>query len=300
MNAKEAVERAFEKQTIIPAFNIPYLPMMKPVVQAIIDENSVCMVQVARVEWEKFQAESIEAVALEYEKYKDPAHTLLHLDHVPVIDEDLQQVDYIPLLQRAIKAGYQSMMIDASRLDFEGNIKATQNAAAIAHDADIPLEAELGSVMGHESEGVPPYEEIFASKQGFTDVKQARIFAKESGCDWLSVAVGSIHGAVAEGMKDRKKPEARLDIEHIKLLKEAVGLPLVLHGGSGIQKEYIMEGIKNGIAKINVGTEIRQAYEQALAKTQDVSAAQQATYDKTVSVIKDFFEISNNKDFLFG
>jgi len=301
MNSKDAMLKAQQKKTVIPGFNVPYLPMVKPIVQAIVDENTVAMVMVARVEWEKFESQSLEAVAEEYFKYENKEHTLLHLDHVPVIDEDFQKVDYMPIIKRAIAAGYQSAMIDASRLDLDGNIAATAEAAAAVHEAGLPLEAELGSVMGHESGELPPYEEIFASKKGFTDLSQAKRFAQESGCDWLSVAVGSIHGAVAEGMKDRKKPEARLDIDHIKELRKITGdMPLVLHGGSGINKECIIEGIKNGITKINVGTEVRQTYEQSLAKTGDTEAAREAVYKRTRELISGFFEITDNRDVLFG
>ena len=116
MNAQEAVKQAWQHHTIVPAFNIPHLPMAKPVIQAIIDEKTIAMVQVARLEWEKFEAQSPEAVAEEYFRYYDPKYTLLHLDHVPVIDEDHKRVDYMPILERAAKAGYQSVMVDGSRL----------------------------------------------------------------------------------------------------------------------------------------------------------------------------------------
>lgn len=301
LQAKDVVRRALDQHTVIPAFNIPHLPMVKPVVQAVVDNNSLAMIQVARVEWEKFGSQSLEAVAEEYFKYKNDRHTLLHLDHTPVIDEDMKRVDYLPIIRRALKAGYQSVMVDASRLDFAGNVEATRQVAELAHAAGIPCESELGAVMGHESGPMMPYEEIFATKKGFTDVEEARRFARESGCDWLSVAVGSIHGAVAESTRNQKKPQARLDVEHIKHLREATGLPLVLHGGSGIRKEYIMDGIRAGIAKINVGTEIRQAYEQALAQNPgDIPAAQVAVYDKVCQVIREMLEIQDTRTLLFG
>lgn len=300
MDTKEAISRARENKTVIPAFNIPYLPMLKAVAQAIVDENTVAMIHVARLEWEKFQAESLEAVAEEYAKYANPDYTLLHLDHVPVIDEDLLRVDYMPIFRRAIDAGYKSVMIDASRLDLRGNIEATKEAAELVHAHGVPIEAELGAVIGHESGETPPYEELFASKRGFTDVEEARVFARESGCDWLSVAAGSIHGAIAEGLKDKKKPEARLDIDHIRNLEAATGLPLVLHGGSGIRKEYIVEAIKSGIVKINVGTEIRQAYEQAFAKNSDIEEAREGCYKRTREVISQFLDITDNRTLLFG
>ena len=98
MNTREVILKAREKGKCVPAFNVPHIPMVKPIIEAIRDENSVAMIQVARVEWEKMKAESLERIAEEYDRYKDPAHTLLHLDHVPVIDEDYQRVDYRSLI----------------------------------------------------------------------------------------------------------------------------------------------------------------------------------------------------------
>lgn len=299
LDAKQAVKKAIDKKTVIPAFNIPYLPMVKPIVQAVVDENSVAMVQVARIEWEKFSSGSLEAVAEEYEKYANRQHTMLHLDHIPVIDEDMKAVDYLSIIKRAINAGYQSVMIDASRLDLEGNIRATKEIADVAHAVGIPCEAELGSVMGHESGEIMPYEEIFATKKGFTDIKQAREFALRSRCDWLSIAAGSIHGAVAESVRHQKKPEAKLDIERIEELRAATGLPLVLHGGSGIRKGCIVDAVKNGIGKINVGTEIRQTYEQSLKADGGVGKAREAVYKKTCFLIRDFLCIKDTRDLLY-
>ncbi|GHV80164.1 hypothetical protein AGMMS49944_19550 [Spirochaetia bacterium] len=300
MTAKETVLLAREKGTVIPAFNVPYLPMVEPVAAAVADENSVAIIHIARVEWEKFSAKSsLEAVAEEYRKYEKPGHTLLGLDHVPVVDEDLQRVDYMPIIRRAIDAGYQSVMIDGSRLDLAGNIGATAEVAELVHRHGIACEGELGAVMGHESGPRKPYEEIFTTKLGFTNIDEAKRFAKESRCDWLSVAVGSIHGAVAEATRNQKKPEARLDVEHIAALYKAVGLPLVLHGGSGIQPDYIRAGIKAGIAKINVGTEIRQAYENNLGEG-NINAAQDAVYKRVRELISGVLLIANTRRLLFG
>ena len=69
----------------------------------------------------------------------------------------------------------------------------------MAHAADVPVEAELGAVLGHEAGPLPPYEELFASGLGFTDPAEAKRFVEETGCDWLSVAIGNIHGAIAAG-----------------------------------------------------------------------------------------------------
>lgn len=299
MNTREVVQKARACGKCIPAFNIPHIPMLKPIAQAIADENSVAMIQVARVEWEKFCSESLERVAEEYAKYKVEGHTLLHLDHIPVIDEDYLEVDYLSYIERAIKAGFESVMVDASRLSLEENIKATAQAAALAHSAGLPCEAELGAVMGHENKAMPPYEEIFASKMGFTKLDEAERFVAESKCDWLSVAVGNIHGQVAEAVRDQKKPEAKLDVAHIADLHRVTGVPLVLHGGSGVRHEYILDAFKAGIAKTNVGTEMRQTYEAALKERPgDIVYAQEKLYLRTREYIASYMYNTNLKDML--
>jgi len=297
MQSANIVRLAMQKHTVIPAFNIPYLPMVEPVVQAIVDEDSVAMIQVARLEWEKFESQSPEAVAKEYFRHCKEGYTLLHLDHVPAIDEDQLPVDYLSLLQRALDAGYQSVMVDGSRLPLDENIAVTQKASELAHSFGAAVEAELGAVAGHEGSGIGlTYEELFTTKKGFTKPDEAARFAKESGCDWLSVAAGSFHGAIASSTKHLKKPEARLDIEHIAALSEATGhMPLVLHGGSGIKQNYILSAMDNGIAKINVATEIRQPYEFAMEETNgNVVYAQEKVYERTRWVIHEFLNTTFN------
>jgi fructose-bisphosphate aldolase class II len=294
-NSNEIIKIASQAGLAVPAFNIPYLPMMEPVIKALVDEDAFGLIEVARLEWIKFESGSPRAVAAEFAKYQHPAYVRLHLDHVPVIDEDNLVVDYLPIIEEAIDLGYQSVMLDGSRLSLEENITATKQVAGLAHAAGIPCEAELGAVLGHEAGPPPPYEELFASGKGFTDVEEARRFVQESGCDWLSVAVGSVHGAISGVLKDRKKVEARIDIDHVKKLRAATGIPLVLHGGSGVQRPYLLEAIRNGMTKVNIGTEIRQSYEQALRQTGDIASAQRACYDRTCWLLRDYFGLSGTR-----
>ena len=192
-------------------------------------------------------------------------------------------------------------MVDGSRLDLEGNIEATRQVVEMAHQAGIPCEAELGAVLGHEAGPLPPYEELFESGLGFTDVKEAKRFVRETGCDWLSVAIGNIHGAVSGALKDKKKVEARLNLDHLERLRQATGgIPLVLHGGSGVKREYLLAAIKGGIAKVNIGTEIRQAYKLALRESGSVVAAQDAVYDRTCWLIRDYFGLAGTRKLIVG
>ncbi len=298
MNPKSIVAQALTNQVAVPAFNVPNLNMVEPIIRAVADENSVAMIQVARLEWEKMDAVRLEAVAEAYAKHANTNHVMLHLDHVPVIDEDMQRVDFTSIIRRAIAAGYQSVMVDGSRLPLLENIIATAEAVALAHAHQVPCEAEIGAVMGHEGGEMPPYEEIFSKKMGFTKEEELTRFVRESGCDWVSVAVGNFHGAIAESNRFAKKPEAKLDVAHIATLQRACNIPLVLHGGSGIKKEYILQGIRSGIAKINVGSDLRRAYQVAFENANSVIKAQDALYDATRSYLRNELELSNTRDLL--
>jgi ketose-bisphosphate aldolase len=295
-----AVRNAYQSGLAVLAFNVPYLPMVEPIVQAVVDQDYYALIETARLEWLRFEAHSSAAVMEEFKKFDRPEYISLHLDHIPVIDELNCRVDYLSILQEAIAQGYHSVMVDGSRLDLEGNIRATRQAVELAHQAGIPCEAELGSVLGHENGPLPPYEELFNSGLGFTRVDEAVRFVRETGCDWLSVAVGTIHGPTSGALRHEKKVEARLHLELLEQLHQETGIPLVLHGGSGCCRESLLMAVKKGIAKINVGTELRQAYEQGLTRAGQVAAAQKETYERTCWLIRDVYGFSGTRQVLLG
>jgi ketose-bisphosphate aldolase len=290
------MKTAVREGAVVPSFNVPYLPMVEPLVAALRDENSFGFIAVARLEWMKFESRSMEAVKEEYSRYAEPSHTRLHLDHIPVIDEDGNRVDYEVNISEALGLGYDSVMVDGSRLPLEENINATARVVKAAHAVQRPVEAELGAVVGHESGPMPPYEELFASKQGFTDLNEALEFVRRTGCDWLSVAIGNIHGAVAEGLRDKEKPAARLDLDHLSALAEATQVPLVLHGGSGIPVEYIREAVSRGISKVNIGTELRKAYVAGSQDGADPKAGREPVYQTARALIRDRLAMSGSAE----
>jgi fructose/tagatose bisphosphate aldolase len=212
-----------------------------------------------------------------------------------VIDEDYQEVDYLPIIREAIALGYNSVMVDGSRLDLEDNIAATREVVALAHQAGIPCEAELGAILREGAGPLPPYEALFESGMGFTDVAEAKRFVRETGCDWLSIAIGNIHGAVSKAAKDKKKTEAKLNLAHLDKLREATGIPLVLHGGTGIKQAYVSAVAQKGIAKVNVATEIRQAYERGLKASGRVADGQEAVYQRTCWLLRDYFNVAGKR-----
>lgn len=161
----------------------------------------------------------------------------LHLDH---------GASYNAIV-RAIRAGFTSVMIDASKLVFEENIKVTSEIVKMAHAVDVTVEAELGHVgVGLEYETIDT-----DAKDLFTKPAQAQEFVARTGIDSLAVAIGTAHGEY--------KGEPRLDLERLVEIAGAVEVPLVLHGGSGTGDERLESAIRCGINKVNIFTDLTKA-----------------------------------------
>ncbi len=198
----------------------------------------------------------LEVVRSLAEKSKIPV--VLHLDHGKDFD----------IAKKCIDAGFTSVMIDGSYLPFRENSRLTKKVVKYAHKRNVSVEAEIGRLAGIE-------DDTTSEKNIYTDPKEANIFAEITGCDALAVAIGTSHGAY----KFKGKPKLRIDI--LKQIADKVKIPLVLHGASGVKAKLvnhanrygakiektsgvpdrlIKEAIKNGIAKINVDTDIRIAF----------------------------------------
>lgn len=156
----------------------------------------------------------------------------LHLDHCKNVD----------VIVQAIRAGFTSVMFDGSALPYEENIRQTAQVVKMAHAVNVSVEAELGALAGGEFSNEESGEEIY------TDPNQAERFIAETGVDALAVSIGTVHGMY--------KGTPKIDIDVLKQIAAKTEIPLVLHGGSGTPEDIVRECIKNGIAKINVNTEI--------------------------------------------
>ena len=168
---------------------------------------------------------------------------VIHLDHGRSLEE----------VMKAIYAGFTSVMIDASSHPFEQNIALTKKIVEIAHTINVSVEAELGTIGVAEGSGEGGSNEIL-----YTDPQQAETFVRETGTDTLAVAIGTSHGLYPKG----KQP--KLDIERLQQIRKVVDIPLVLHGASGLSTEDIRKAISLGICKVNVATELKIAFSNAL------------------------------------
>ncbi len=166
------------------------------------------------------------------------ADYVVHLDHGPW-DEVLD----------AIKLGFNSIMCDYAHLDLDANIAQTRRTVEICHDFGIPVEAELGRI--------PDAGEDVNWDDYFTDVGEAKRFVKETGVDTLAISAGIVHGTV-----DGKVPP--LDVPRIEAIREATGIPLVLHGASGLSEADVTAARAAGVLKFNADTDLRHAFRAGL------------------------------------
>jgi fructose-bisphosphate aldolase class II len=165
----------------------------------------------------------------------------LHLDH----GTDFEQVI------RCIRSGFTSVMYDGSKLPLEENIAMSKKVLEIARPIGVSVEAELGKIGGTE-------DDIHVSEKEamYTDPEEAKYFVEQTGIKSLAVAIGTAHG--------QYKGEPRLDLERLQKIKSLVNIPIVLHGSSGVPDETIQQAIKLGVRKVNIDTNIREAFVGAM------------------------------------
>lgn len=168
----------------------------------------------------------------------------LHLDHATEID----------LVRECIDAGFPSVMMDASSYDFEENIRLTKLVVEMAHAKGVSVEGELGAVGRVDCFSVEGSE-----NNALTDPAQAVEFVERTGIDALAVAIGNAHGMYPQ------RPE--LDLERLQQIRNATGVPLVLHGGSGTPEDQLRKAIEIGVTKVNVASELAKAYINAILNT---------------------------------
>ncbi|WP_241578915.1 tagatose bisphosphate family class II aldolase [Rosenbergiella nectarea] len=173
------------------------------------------------------------------QKYNLPI--ALHLDH----HEDFSDIE------NKVRAGVRSVMIDASHFAFEQNIEKVAQVVRLCHRYDASVEAELGRLGGQEDDIVVDEKDSF-----FTDPDKADEYIRRTGIDSLAVAIGSAHGLY--------QGEPKLDFERLARIRDKVDIPLVLHGASGIPEEMLRKSVELGICKVNVATELKIAFSDAV------------------------------------
>ncbi|GGN49790.1 fructose-bisphosphate aldolase [Streptomyces albiflavescens] len=247
----DLVVAAAEARTAVAAFNIITLEHVEAVIAGAESVDAPVVLQVSE-NAVKFRYGRLlplaRAATAAAERASVPV--ALHLDHVQSDD----------LLRQAPGAGFSSVMYDAARLPYEANLAATRAAADWAHAQGLWIEAELGEVGGKAGpggRGRPAEPPLDAHAPGArTDPAEARAFVADSGVDALAVAIGSSHAMTTR--------TATLDHDLLKRLTATLGVPLVLHGSSGVPDDELAAAVAGGIAKVNVGTALNIAMTGAI------------------------------------
>lgn len=225
---KNILKMAESKDMAIAAFNVTSLEGILAVIEAAEDEDTPVILQFANAAHSKYiSLEDIGRVMVAFaDKSKVPV--CVHLDHGNNFDE----------IKRALDLGFTSIMYDGSELSLKQNIANTKYAKILADEYGASIEAELGS-MGTEGEN----ENILGA---YTDPEVARVFVNETGIDALAASFGTVHGIY--------KSRPNLDFDIISGIRKLSGIPVVMHGGSGISDSDFKKCIDCGVRKINYYT----------------------------------------------
>lgn len=226
---------AQEGSYAIGAFNVYNLEGVRAVVSAAESERSPAMLQLHPGSL-AYGGKSLVALCLSAAD-EAAAPMSVHLDHSASAED----------IRLALDAGLTSIMADGSQLPYDENIAFTRDMGELAHRKSGVLEAELGRLSGTEDDLTIP-----ENQAKFTDPSEAADFVKRTGADALAVCIGNVHG--------RYRGEPQLDFARLSAIYNAVSVPLVLYGASGLPEEMVRRSIELGVRKFNVNTEVREAY----------------------------------------
>ena len=228
VNMNEILRYAEEKGCCVGAFDTPNLEILMAVLREAEKRNEPVIIQHAQLHEPEMPIRIIGPIMVRMAK-EASVPVCAMLDH----GEDM---DYV---RTALELGFSAVMIDGSSKPYDENVSLTREAVALAKEYGASVEAEIGIVTGHEGR------EFHIEEPGaaYTDPELAARFVRDTGIDALAASVGTVHGFYAT--------QPKLDFDRIEKIKELTGLPLVMHGGSGISVEDTQRAIRCGIRKIN-------------------------------------------------
>ena len=256
VNLKEILAIAEERKCAVGAFNTPNLECLIAVIDAAEKLGTPVIISHAELHENISPLEKIGPVMVQAAE-KAGVPVCVQLDHG-------ETLDYI---ERSLEIGFTGIMYDGSLLPYEENLMNTKKAVAMARSFNAGVEAELGAMPSRE--GVEA-----ASGPVYTDPAQAEKFCRETGIDALAPSFGTAHGIY--------KAKPMLDFERVRIISEKTGLPLVMHGGSGVSEDDFRRAIKAGIRKINYYTYMSNAGSRAV---RELLAKEDVTFFHDLAIV---------------
>lgn len=276
-NMKDLLDVAYKNKFAVGAFNVANSEFVKVVIDAAEHMDSPAIIQIHPLELAQVGDEFVAYVREAVKKTHLPM--AIHLDHGGSIDD----------VMRGIKNGYSSVMIDASAMPYEENVALTKAVVELAHTVGVSVEAELGTIGSNAGSGEGGIEDIL-----YTDPDQAADFVARTGIDTLAVAIGTSHGIYP------KTKEHSIKIDRLQKIKEKVSIPLVLHGGSDNADNEIQQCTQNGIAKINLASDMKRAFFRRLNQTLNEMPNDYEAFIVVPEATKAATELVEGKMRLFG
>jgi len=238
---KDMLSHAYDNQYAVAAFDVVSLDFITAIIEAAEAKRAPIVISLAESHFEYFDFELLMA-AVEKAAQRTDMPVAIHLDHGESYESAV----------RGINLGCTGVMVDASSLPLDENIKQTRAVAEMAHQCGVPVEGELGYVPGVEGEDA----ERHPGDVVYTTVADAKTYVEATGIDFLAVSIGTVHG--------RMQGEPKLDFERLAEINEALRIPLVIHGGTGLSDEQFSRLIDNGVTKINYYTALADAAGQCI------------------------------------
>ena len=247
VNLTEILKIAEEQKTAIGMFNATGFDSLQAVIGAAEELNQPVIIAHAEVH-NVYNDISFVGPAMIAAAQNAKVPVCVHLDHGTSME----------MIYRALRIGFTSVMIDASALPYEENLALTKQVVKMAHAMNVSVEAELGRLVTGEA-GSKEEATDMKAEDYYTDPEEAKAFCAETGVDALAIAFGTAHGFYTA--------QPKLDFDVVKNVAAATGLPLVMHGGSGVSDEGFKKAIENGIRKINYYSYMSKAGYMAAKKT---------------------------------
>ena len=234
VDMKDMLNHAWHHGYAVGAFELINLEMLSAVMDAAERARAPVILSVGEHHFGDFDVQLL-MPAIEAAAARAQVPVAIHFDHGKNIDSATD----------GIRLGCNSIMVDASHLNFSENTRITKNTVAMAHACGISVEGELGYVPQAEEKQSKASDEL-----AYTSLAEAKAYVERTGVDCLAVSIGTVHGQM--------KGKPRLDYQRLKQINEALKMPLVIHGGSGLSDSQYHRLISNGVAKINCFTGISE------------------------------------------
>ncbi len=231
VNMRDMLYHAYRNGYAVGAFDLVSLEFLEGIMTAAERTRSPVILSLAESHFDYFDFELI-MPAVEAAARRAHVPVAIHLDHGASLDSAV----------RGINLGCNGIMVDASHHALHDNVQITRSVVDTAHACGVPVEGELGYVPGVEGEDAERHPGGIA----YTTVAEARDYVEQTGVDFLAISIGTVHG--------RMKGEPKLDYQRLEQINKALGIPLVIHGGTGLSNDQFRQLIANGVTKINYYT----------------------------------------------